>query len=325
MYSATVYISGPMSGYIEHNYPTFNRAADILRKAGHVVLNPAEHFGGDHDRPRSEYLRKDIEEVLKADAICLLPEWHTSPGATLEVAIAFNLGMRNFIEVNLEESTWHWVGYESHVRVKLPGGIVPAGDPSATAPGGESGMQPTWWRYEGSSLDPTGTGVIATTADFPALFADAFARAALKEPQPWPAGLLTENGVVLSPEDALTRETLGEAPPPVPDELPRIVDEAWGLVMGNRQASYGHPASDFAAMGRISAAILSRWLESEGLVVVPQDQGDGPVYLPDIPPRIVALLMTAVKLSRESAQHKHDNLVDLIGYTICSDRIVEGY
>jgi hypothetical protein len=108
---------------------------------------------------------------------------------------------------------------------------------------------------------------------------------------------------------------------------PRIEEEAHDLVFGDRQAAYGHPASDFTAMGRITAAILSRWLESKGLAVVDEDvldEGHGPVYMPDIDPEVVALIMTAVKLSRQSAQSKRDNLVDLIGYTLCADRIIEG-
>jgi hypothetical protein len=114
------------------------------------------------------------------------------------------------------------------------------------------------------------------------------------------------------------------------DKPLRIEEEAHGLVFGDREAAYGHPSSDFTAMGRITAAILSRWLESEGYVVIKKiehplnDYPSAPVYMPDISPEVVALIMTAVKLSRQSAQPKRDNLVDLIGYTLCADRIIEG-
>jgi len=103
-----------------------------------------------------------------------------------------------------------------------------------------------------------------------------------------------------------------------------IADEAVSLVYGDRQAAYGHPSSDFTAMGRITAAILSRWLESRDLKLVTREKGDMPTYMPDIAPEVVALIMTAVKLSRQSASPKRDNLVDLIGYTLCADRIIEG-
>ena len=110
-------------------------------------------------------------------------------------------------------------------------------------------------------------------------------------------------------------------------ERKRIEEEAHDLVFGDRQAAYGHPSSDFTAMGRITAAILSRWLESEGYQLASNGNvldDKGPVYFPDIPPRVVALIMTAVKLSRQSARPKRDNLVDLIGYVLCADRIEDG-
>ena len=101
-----------------------------------------------------------------------------------------------------------------------------------------------------------------------------------------------------------------------------ILQEAYGLTHGDRQAAYGHPSADFRATGRIYSAILERWLQSEGIEVCGFD-GD-PIGLPDIPPRIVALMLTGVKLSRESAQPKHDNRVDAIGYWLCSNMIIEG-
>jgi len=37
-----IYISGPMTGLPEHNFPAFHAAAERLRKAGWEVNNPAE-------------------------------------------------------------------------------------------------------------------------------------------------------------------------------------------------------------------------------------------------------------------------------------------
>lgn len=105
-----------------------------------------------------------------------------------------------------------------------------------------------------------------------------------------------------------------------------IANEAFGLVYGPRQASYGHPDADFTATGRITAAILTRWMQSEGLVLYSRGSGGpfdlhGPIDLPDIPPETMALVIASVKISRESGQHKRDNLVDLIGYALCAQRI----
>ena len=109
----------------------------------------------------------------------------------------------------------------------------------------------------------------------------------------------------------------------------RITDEAWRLVMGDRQSSYNHPASDFEATGRMWGAILTNWLQSRGLMVVSDgtkhDVDFSSSTVPDIDPRIVALMIAMVKVSRESHKHKHDNLVDLIGYALCADRIERDY
>lgn len=89
----TVYVSGPMTGYAEFNYPAFRAAAKRLRDAGYTVLDPSESFEGATDRGRSEYMRLDIQHVLNADAIAVLPGWQGSPGARLEVSIARELGL----------------------------------------------------------------------------------------------------------------------------------------------------------------------------------------------------------------------------------------
>ncbi len=106
----------------------------------------------------------------------------------------------------------------------------------------------------------------------------------------------------------------------------RIEQEAHGLVYGARQATYGHPDADFKAMGRIMGAILQRHYDSQGIQLITTMNSDETVEIdvPDIPANIVALIMVAVKISRESAQHKRDNLVDIIGYALCKDRIEDG-
>lgn len=86
-----VYVSGPMSGMQAHNFPAFHDAAKKLTEAGYDVINPAENFGGRTDLSRPEYMRLDIEHVLQADGIALLPGWDKSAGAMLEVAIAQEL------------------------------------------------------------------------------------------------------------------------------------------------------------------------------------------------------------------------------------------
>jgi hypothetical protein len=89
----TIYLSGPMTGIKDFNYPAFNAAATELRARGHTVLNPAESFAGEPYHPREWYMRKDIEMLLRADGVALLPGWFNSRGSRLECTIAREIGI----------------------------------------------------------------------------------------------------------------------------------------------------------------------------------------------------------------------------------------
>ena len=88
-----IYLSGPMSGYVESNYPAFNKAAKKLRDEGHTVYNPAEF---PHDGPHTSFpLRLAFADYcnficLEADAIYLLNGWEKSLGVSAELALAKN-------------------------------------------------------------------------------------------------------------------------------------------------------------------------------------------------------------------------------------------
>lgn len=87
---ATLYLSGPMSGYDDSNYPAFNEAAELLRRMGYTVLNPAEDNHPDHQY--ADLLALDIADVLKCEGVAVLEGWWASVGARLEVNIAGTLG-----------------------------------------------------------------------------------------------------------------------------------------------------------------------------------------------------------------------------------------
>ena len=91
-----VYIAGPMTGLPEFNYPAFRAAGDQLRARGLNILNPidAELFKTT-GAPQSWdwYMRHALRMVTRADAVCLLPGWHKSKGANLEVTVAEALGI----------------------------------------------------------------------------------------------------------------------------------------------------------------------------------------------------------------------------------------
>ena len=87
-----LYLSGPMTGLPENNFPTFHAEAARLRALGYTVTNPAEI-----DHPIlgwQAFLRRDLIEMLSCDAVALLPGWEGSPGARLEIHVAHQVGMR---------------------------------------------------------------------------------------------------------------------------------------------------------------------------------------------------------------------------------------
>jgi len=114
--SLKVYLAGPMSGYPEFNFPLFHSVTTELRKKGLDVFNPAgkdvEDYGEDFTKTEGyktgnntkqseevesfnirDVLAKDMAWICQhADAICMLPGWERSKGATAELALAKALG-----------------------------------------------------------------------------------------------------------------------------------------------------------------------------------------------------------------------------------------
>lgn len=90
-----VYVSGPMTGLPDFNFPAFNAAAASLRAKGHQVVNPAELDVQDAGKPMqwSDYLRRDIRALMDCEAIYMLDGWANSKGARLEHHIAQQLGL----------------------------------------------------------------------------------------------------------------------------------------------------------------------------------------------------------------------------------------
>jgi hypothetical protein len=85
-------LSGPMTGYPEHNQPEFNRIAKILRDGGYTVFTPSENFEGKTTLPRAKYMEIDLAAVLAGDAVVLLKGWQESVGSNAEVFAAWQSG-----------------------------------------------------------------------------------------------------------------------------------------------------------------------------------------------------------------------------------------
>lgn len=88
-----LYISGPMAGYPNHNFPAFNVAESDLVAAGYEVLNPVNN-GLPQGLPDQTYMRADLKMVLDADGVAVLPGWEASWGAGIEVDLAHRLSIR---------------------------------------------------------------------------------------------------------------------------------------------------------------------------------------------------------------------------------------
>lgn len=80
-----------------------------------------------------------------------------------------------------------------------------------------------------------------------------------------------------------------------------ILEEANGLVHGDRGEAYGHPLDDYICTAALWSAILGVTVTAEQAI----------------------LCMIAVKVSRESRKHKHDNCVDIAGYAECLHMVIE--
>ena len=88
-----IYLSGPMTGIPELNFPAFNAEAARLRALGHQVVNPAEINPANTDKTWHECMRNDLAALLTCDALALMDGWQKSAGAHLEMHVAHRVGM----------------------------------------------------------------------------------------------------------------------------------------------------------------------------------------------------------------------------------------
>ena len=108
------YISGKITGLPPEEYETlFNKAEAQLKAEGYDVINPlriAAKLQAEHpelvdpathteDEIWRAYIIADLEELVKCNAVYMLPNWEHSEGATFEHAVARGLRLPIHYEV----------------------------------------------------------------------------------------------------------------------------------------------------------------------------------------------------------------------------------
>ena len=87
-----IYISGPMTGMPELNFPAFHAEAARLTALGYDVVNPAD-LNPEPEKGWHECMRRDLAALLTCDALALMDGWQKSAGAHLEMHVAHRVGM----------------------------------------------------------------------------------------------------------------------------------------------------------------------------------------------------------------------------------------
>ncbi len=95
-----IYISGPMRGIEEYNFPAFEDVYWRLKTLDHQVHNPADNDIWDEVNPIAA-MNFDLSLVLNwAEAVYVLPGWEESNGARAEVFTALWRGIPIYEDVN---------------------------------------------------------------------------------------------------------------------------------------------------------------------------------------------------------------------------------
>lgn len=108
-----VYLSGPMRGKKDHNYPAFFKAAELLRGMGMAVANPAEINPADPKRKYGKskirwFMWNDLHELMwNCTMVLCFGNWRKSSGATAEVAVALSIGMPVY-EISIIKGKIEW-------------------------------------------------------------------------------------------------------------------------------------------------------------------------------------------------------------------------
>lgn len=118
-----VYISGPMSGLPNNNKEAFLEAEDRLRVAGHEPVNPYRMLSEEKQAIAAklgaafrstqvyhELIEACCQEVVRCDAVLMLPGWEDSNGANKERNVAIVYEIPIFTDIDRVAPVIKWVG-----------------------------------------------------------------------------------------------------------------------------------------------------------------------------------------------------------------------
>lgn len=97
-FEKTYYLSGPMSGYTDYNYPYFEEVTQLFRSAGVKVESPHENpWPKDHTTMKPDELwltmmKMTVDQMNQCQGIILLRGWPQSKGVRVELAFAMQEG-----------------------------------------------------------------------------------------------------------------------------------------------------------------------------------------------------------------------------------------
>lgn len=93
MHPLKCYIAGKIGDLPKDVYEkNFEVGKEEVIKLGYEPISPVDlpHL---HNRTWSDYMREDLTEMLKCQAVYCLRNWRLSPGATIEIETALRVGL----------------------------------------------------------------------------------------------------------------------------------------------------------------------------------------------------------------------------------------
>ena len=90
-----MYIAGKITGMDKAQAMSlFGQASAILKENDYIPIDPFDVCEDTPGKHWSEYMGECHRELLRCNAIVMLPNWHDSRGARIEYAVAREMGIQ---------------------------------------------------------------------------------------------------------------------------------------------------------------------------------------------------------------------------------------